>query len=154
MISIVGFKEWIAEQTITEMAFNKRKLEDKISGLEGPLNLHLIKVLKFKDEDNYLKHWKDIQNWIDDIQDWDYNSSGRKFTQKQYYNLLFVEPVTGINNISYLTNKYKGRLRDYTNLPVLNSDEEVMKTLHAFHVDLSTRLSKNDAWNISETYIY
>ena len=44
------FREYLAALMLNEMVFNKKKMEEKISSLEIQINLHLIKLLRYKDE--------------------------------------------------------------------------------------------------------
>ena len=73
------FREYLAALMLNEMAFNKKKMEEKISSLENQINLHLIKLLRYKDDTNKQKHINDIMTWLIDIQDMDFGKAGRFF---------------------------------------------------------------------------
>ncbi len=52
------------EEFLYEMAFDRNKAEERITGLGCPIVMHLIKVVRYNDPLNNRKHIVDIQNWL------------------------------------------------------------------------------------------
>ena len=141
------FREWISSLMLNEMAFSKRVMEDKIRNLENQINLHLIKILRYKDNTNKQKHINDVMNWLIDIQDYDFGKAGRKFSKELYFKLLFEEPITDEDNILYLKNKEKGKLKSYSSLEKIRTEKEVMYLIWKIHKQIAEHLSKNEIFD-------
>ena len=47
------------DDIISEMAFDRKTVMRKIDGLEKLINLHLIKIIRYKDDLNFDKHIND-----------------------------------------------------------------------------------------------
>ena len=141
------FREYLAALMLNEMAFNKKKMEEKISSLENQINLHLIKLLRYKDDTNKQKHINYIMMWLIDIQDMDFGKAGRKFSKELYFKLLFEEPITSEDNIQYLKNKEKGKLKSYSNLEKIRTEKEVMYLLWKIHKQIALHLSRNEIFD-------
>ncbi len=141
------FREMIADLLLSEMAFNKKKMEEKISSLEPQINLHLIKLLRYEDDLNKQKHINDIMTWLIDIQDLDFGKAGRKFSKELYFKLLYEDPITSDNNIQYLKNKEKGKLKSYQNLKKIRTESEVMSLLYKIHKQIASYLSRNEIFD-------
>src|SRR5574344_668775 len=87
---------------ITEMAFDRKTVMKKIDGLEKPLNLHLIKIIRYKDDLNFYKHLKDIIQWLEDIQELDVGKINKKLPEKEYFKLLFSNRFTNETNSKHI----------------------------------------------------
>ena len=137
---------------ITEMAFDRKTVIKKIDGLEKPLNLHLIKIIRYKDDLNFEKHLKDVKNWLVQIQKMDVGKKNKKLPEKEYFKLLFTQPFTDATNIKRIQDYEKSDLKDYLKLPRIRSEQETVELLFVIHKEIAKRLSNNDIWDI-EDYI-
>ena len=152
MISFIEFlAERLQDTTIFEMAFDKRTMENKIRGLEQPINLHLIKLIRYTDEINARKHINDIVNWLEDIQDLDFNKKGKKFSKELYYKLLFEEPFTDALNEKYLISLERRKLNDYISLPRKHSLQETLIILEKTQKEIAKLLSEDSISDIVYT---
>jgi hypothetical protein len=144
-----SFREFIADLLLVEMAFDKKTMENKISALENQINLHLIKIIRYDDELNRQKHINDVMNWLEQIQDLDFNKKNNKFSKDLYFKLLFKEPFTDSSNITLLKNwESRGSLKDYLDLPRKKTEEETMFILENLHIEISKLLSRNEIYDI------
>jgi hypothetical protein len=139
--------EFFADCMLNEMAFNKKVMEDKIRALEPQINLHLIKILRYKDDINKQKHINDIMTWLVDIQELNFNKAHRKFSKELYFKLLFTEPVTDEYNIQYIKDKEKGRLKSYSTLPKIRTEQETLYMMCKLHKEIADCLSKNEIFD-------
>ena len=135
---------------ITEMAFDRKTVIKKIDGLEKPLNLHLIKIIRYKDDLNFEKHLKDIVQWLRDIQELDVGKKDKKLPEKEYFKLLFTNRFTDNTNTKYIKDLEKGSLSDYKSLDRIRTEEETIRMLYDIHKNISKKLAKNDIWDIEE----
>ena len=137
---------------ITEMAFDRKTVIKKIDGLEKLINLHLIKIIRYKDEVNFEKHLKDIINWLIDIQEMDVSKKHKKLPEKDYFKLLFTNRFTDSNNAKHIDELEKGSLREYKNLTRIRTTEETININFKIQKEIAKRLSINDIFDI-EDYI-
>lgn len=122
-----------------EMAFSRKDIEGKITSLSLPIVKHLIKVLKWQDDQKYDKHLKDINSWIYDIQGF-YIKGNRKPNQYDYFNWMFEDVVRDERTCS----RYIKGLHQYHSLPVIRTDEEVFNMIKAILYNVSFDLHIND----------
>lgn len=155
MIKLPSLEEFLSRRIedtpIFEMAYNRKKILDVIRGLQNPINEHLIKILKYKDNTNINKHINDLETWLYDIQDMDFLKANKKLKSKDYFLVLCEEPMTSVNNIQYIINKEKGKLRKYKDLEKIRTTEEVMILLFELHKIIAKDLANN---SISDFFIY
>ena len=135
---------------ITEMAFDRKTVIKKIDGLEKPLNLHLIKIIRYHDYVNFNKHLKDIVQWLRDIQELDVGKKDKKLPEKEYFKLLFTNRFTDETNSKHIKDLEKGSLSDYISLNRIRTEEETIKILYDIHKIISKKLSQNDIWDIEK----
>ena len=76
----------------------------------------------WEDISNYDKHIKDINNWLFDVQDVVIKPKSKSFKSQQYYTFLFEEQIKSKEDVS---KKINGKLQNYHNLKVINTDEDV-----------------------------
>lgn len=75
---------------ILEMAEPKRHVEQIITGLEDPLNEHLIELVGFEFSPELRQHFRqELDTWLDKIQRLRMKPNNRTDTPKFYYDLLF-----------------------------------------------------------------
>lgn len=145
------FNEFLADLLFFEMAFDKKTMENKIRGLEQPINIHLVKLIRYQDKINKQKYVNDVMTWLADIQDLNFNKKDRKFSKDLYFKLLFKEPITDSENISYIKNLEARRLRDYSSLPRMHTELETLRILENLHQEISKLLSQNAIFDIEST---
>ena len=124
---------------ITEMAFDRKTVIRKIDGLEKPINLHLIKIIRYEDESNFNKHLKDVIQWLRDIQELDVGKKDKKLTEKEYFKLLFTNRFTDETNSKHIKDLEKGSLSDYKSLQRIRTEEETIKVLYDIHKIISKK---------------
>ena len=146
MIKLTSIKDFMST-FLFEMVFERKVIFDKIRGLENQINLHLIKIIRYEDEQNFQKHINDLETWLIDIQDLDFRKANNKLKQQDYFNLLFTEPITNVDNIQYIKNKEKGKLKKYRNLKRFKTEQETLYILEKLHKEMSYLLSKNDIYD-------
>lgn len=93
MISITEFVK-----TLKEHALKRKKVMQKIDSLQFPIAKHLIKIAIFPNSQE-TRHWqKEVLNWFIDIDMMDVKGQAR-LKEKQYFELLYKEPLTPLNVI-------------------------------------------------------
>ena len=138
---------------ITEMAFDRKTVMKKIDGLEKPLNLHLIKIIRYKDDLNFYKHLKDIIQWLEDIQELDVGKINKKLPEKEYFKLLFSNRFTNETNSKHIKDLEKGSLKAYKDLERIRTEEETIKILFNIHKIIAKKLADNDIHDIDEVIV-
>ena len=123
-----------------------KDLED----LEDQINLHLVKIIRYKDDLNFEKHLKDVKNWLVQIQKMDVGKKNKKLHEKEYFKLLFTQPFTDATNIKRIQNYEKSDLKDFSKLPRVRSEQETVELLFKIHKEIAKRLSNNDIWDIED----
>ena len=137
----------LQETKLFEMAFKRKKLIEKIEGLQNPINEHLLKIILFDDKVNFSKHVNDLETWLLDIQEMDFLSSNKKLKSKDHFNTLFIEPISNDSNVQYIENKLRGKLKKYSKLPRRRSNEEAIIILYNLHKEISKLLSRNEIYD-------
>ena len=138
---------------ITEMAFDRKTVMKKIDGLEKPLNLHLIKIIRYKDDINFSKHLKDIKTWLVTIQKLDVGKKDKKLSEKEYFKLLFEQPFTDNTNSKRILNYEKSDLKHYLNLPRIRDEKETVQMLYTIQKIIAKKLANDDIWDIDEVIV-
>lgn len=139
---------------LIEMAFDRKTAFKKIRSLQEPINNHLMKILKYKDDINFNKHIKDIDKWFLSIQKINVKKFNTKLSKNVYFKLLFEEPFTNKKDITSFNKIINRTLKNYNNLIVLRNNEEVLKLIYNIQKLASILLSndefmdfKTDIWN-------
>ena len=135
---------------ITEMAFDRKTVIRKVEDLEDQINLHLVKIIRYKDDLNFEKHLKDVKNWLVQIQKMDVGKKNKKLPEKEYFKLLFTQPFTDATNIKRIQDYEKSDLKDCSKLPRIRSEQETVELLFKIHKEIAKRLAKNNIWDIGE----
>jgi hypothetical protein len=77
------------------MAYSKRKAEQIVTGLEDPINQHLLKLLAF--EGGPRDHWiAELDAWCSRIGGIVWTRTNRPFDRGFYRRILFDEPAGGV----------------------------------------------------------
>ena len=153
---MISFKEYMIEQSlITEMALPRKIIIDKIRNLEEIINLHLIKILAFKDDINLNRHLSDIDSWFQSIQRLECKGTKNgNLTKELYFELLFSEPFTSKNNTKQVTETISRRLKEYKNLPRTKlQDEEILFRIYDIQKDVSLLLSNRSLEDFKDLYL-
>ena len=138
---------------ITEMAFNRKTVIRKIEDLEDQINLHLVKIIRYKDDVNFSKHLKDIKNWLVSIQKLDVGKKDKKLPEKEYFKLLFEQPFTDNTNSKRILNYEKSDLKHYSNLPRIRDEKETVQMLYTIQKIIAKKLANDDIWDIDEVIV-
>lgn len=127
---------YLIEDFFYEMAYDRKKMEEKISGIAPELVMHYIKVLCFPKHESYI-HWlREIESWMDSISLMHMKTKNGRFKLEKYFDLLYKEPVTKISDYTKLIRKKFGEL-PYT-------DEQIDKKLRIFVATFSEQFSKGE----------
>jgi hypothetical protein len=124
-------------QYLYEMARVRAKTEEKIRNYCKPITNHVIKLLKWRDDYNYKKHLEDIDVYIHRVSEYKYQKKKRPDTTT-YYELLFEDRISDLN---YLSGIIKYDLKNYHELPVIRSDEQVYEIMKKIMWNIASDLS-------------
>jgi hypothetical protein len=95
----------ILRQPATAMAYYKKKAEAVITGLERPINDHLLKLVAVTGNDR--EHWKAaLAGWLDEVAEIRLRGTKRPANEAFYFRCLFDEPFGGVE-----VENVAGRLR-------------------------------------------
>jgi hypothetical protein len=117
---------------LPEMAYGKRKAELIVTGLEDPINVHLIKLLAVADGARADAHWRhELVTWLTKIARIRLKPSGRPAPAPFYYRILFDEPYGGteLANVGAQLGLLR---RDHALRPDVDA-AEIVRRLAAFH---------------------
>ena len=97
------------------MAYPKRYVEHIITGLEDPLNQHLVKLIGFDFAPELREHFRqECEAWLDKIQRLRMKPNNRTGPAKFYYDLLYDYPFGGVeiqnmrSVMDFITRRYPG----------------------------------------------
>jgi len=93
--------EILATQPLLEMSYSRKKAETVITGLEKPINDHLLRLLVV--DDDQVNHWVDeLLEWLDEVAEIRLKPDNRPGPASFYYRILFDDPFggTGTTNIA------------------------------------------------------
>jgi len=94
----------LGHDTEPHMSFRERKAEAEITGLERPINDHLIKLLAVRLDTlppQTAEHWRrELCSWLDDIADIRLKPHDRPASRDFYYRILFDERFGGVEELN------------------------------------------------------
>ena len=123
---------------LQEMAYTQKKAERVITGLERPLNDHLLR-LWIDPESSQRQQWlMDLVNWIDEIGEIVLRPGNNRPPHIFYYKLLFFEPFGGGAEIPNLLRRLRRLQRQGFCLRDDIEPEALLHRLRTFHRDLSS----------------
>lgn len=131
-----------------EMAYRRRDIESKITGLSDPISEHLIKILMWEDPQNNNKHINDVNKWFYSIQRL-YIKGNKKPTQTDYFNWMFNDVIKDEHTFDLMV---KG-LHEYHHLPKIRKNSEVFNTIKNIFYQISYDLPLNKFVDLRH-YIY
>jgi hypothetical protein len=94
--------EIFSAEPLPVMSYSRKKAESVITGLEKPVNDHLLKLLVVEDDQNS-EHWtKELLEWLDEVAEIRLKPGNQAGPASFYYRILFDEPFggTGVVNIA------------------------------------------------------
>jgi hypothetical protein len=123
---------------LLEMAYTQKKAERVITGLERPINDHLLKLWTISDSlarDNWIDS---LVNWIDEISEIVLRPTNARPPHIFYYKLLFFEPFGGGSGIPNLLRRLRRLHRDGFPVQTEIVPDALLTRLQVFHRDLSS----------------
>jgi hypothetical protein len=130
----------MAIQGVLEMAYPKRYVEHIITGLEDPLNQHLVKLIGFDFAPELREHFRqECEAWLDKIQRLRMKPNNRTGPVKFYYDLLYDYPFGGVE-IQNMRSVMDFVTRRYPGVQTTKTPEEMVEWLRNFHTSLAERL--------------
>lgn len=128
----------IMRQPVVEMAYRKRKAEAVITGLEKPINTHLLKLLAVPAgpvREANLAHWKgELVNWLDEVAEIRLKPDNRPGPPGFYFGILFDEPFGG-SEAAGVASRLKRLARGPEAVPIRGDLDpaDVAERLRGFH---------------------
>src|SRR3954453_16595324 len=127
-------------QDVLEMAYPKRYVEHIITGLEDPLNQHLVKLIGFDFAPELREHFlQECEAWLDKIQRLRMKPNNRTGPPKFYYDLLYDNPFGGVK-IKNMRSVMDFIPRRYPGVRATKAPEELVDWLRSFHTTVAERL--------------
>jgi hypothetical protein len=88
-------RDLLASDVLLEMAYTQKKAERIITGLEKPINDHLLRLWTNPEAPEREVWLTDLFNWIEEIAEIVLRPTYTRAPQTFYYKLLFFEPFGG-----------------------------------------------------------
>jgi len=130
----------MATQDVLEMAYPKRYVEHIITGLEDPLNQHLIKLVGFDFAPELREHFRqECEASLDKIQRLRMKPNNQTGPVKFYYDLLYDYPFGGVE-VQNMRSVMDFVTRRYPGVRATKTPEEIIEWLQRFHTTLAARL--------------
>jgi hypothetical protein len=86
--------EILTRTPLQEMSYSRKKAESVITGLEKPINDHLLKLLVV--ETGEREHWiVELLEWLDEVAEIRLKPDHRLGPKSFYYRIMFDEPFGG-----------------------------------------------------------
>jgi hypothetical protein len=123
---------------LLEMAYTQKKAERVITGLEKPINDHLLKLWTVSGSSDREGWIDNLVNWIDEIGEIVLRPTNARPPHIFYYKLLFFEPFGGGAGISNLLRRLRRLHREGCAVQIDIAPDELLTRLQAFHRDLSS----------------
>ena len=134
----VELHELLDSGVLLEMAYTQKKAERVITGLEKPINDHLLKLWTISDS---VEHgvWIDrLVNWIDEIGEIVLRPTNARPPHIFYYKLLFFEPFGGGSGLPNMLRRLRRLHREGFPVRLDIAPDALLLRLQAFHRDLSS----------------
>jgi hypothetical protein len=134
-------KELLASDVLLEMAYTQKKAERVITGLEKPINDHLLKLWTNPRSSEREIWMTDLLNWIEEIAEIILRPTNTRPPHIFYYKLLFFEPFGGGAEVPNMLRRLRRLDRRGFHVQVDVAPEDLLKRLRAFHRDLASLCS-------------
>ncbi len=129
----MGLAEVLAVQSGLKMAYSQKKAESVITGLEKPINDHLLKLWTMP-ESEHRDHWlNELANWVDEVGEIILKPKYRRPTADFYYRILFDEPFGGAE-LANVTSRLKRLQRQGYMFTTPLSPADLIDRLRQFHI--------------------
>lgn len=135
------------ETALFEMAFDRKEAIRKFQNLDFQIKKHLLKIVAFKDGENYHHHCHELNNWLDDLNDTKWNRTQR-LNKDVIMNCLWMGPLGhGIEAVKEPIEKW---VKNHTYVVPRNglSYHQIYELLFRIYDEMSFDLSKGDVNNI------
>ena len=131
----------MSQAELAEMSYSQQKAESIITGLEDPLNQHLIKLVGFQFAPEPRVHFKqEVRTWLRKIQRLRIKPNNRTASTEFYFGILFDEPFGGVE-VPNMRSIMEEIAEQYPGVATLKTAEEMVAWLRTFHTGLAQRLS-------------
>src|ERR1700742_4498853 len=121
-----------------EMAYTQKKTERVVTGLEKPINDHLLKLWIISDSSDREIWIRNLINWIDEIGEIVFRPNNARPSHTFYYKLLFFEPFGGGSGIPNLLRRLRRLHREGFPAQTDVVPDTLLTRLQMFHRDLSS----------------
>lgn len=128
----------LASDVLLEMAYTQKKAERVITGLEKPINDHLLKLWTIPGSPNRQVWINDLVNWIDEIAEIVLRPTNTRPPHIFLYKLLFFEPFGGGAEIPNILRRLRRLHRQGFQVQIDVSPDALIQRLRAFHRDFSS----------------
>jgi hypothetical protein len=132
--------EILSTQPLLEMSYSRKKAETVITGLEKPINDHLLKLLVV--DDDHVNHWVDeLLEWLDEVAEIRLKPDNKPGPAAFYYRILFDEPFggTGTTNVARRIRRLE---RQGDNVRMGTDLDTVVGRLRKFHQTFADACSR------------
>ena len=129
-------------EDLMEMSVRKKKAEQIVSGLEQPINLHLLKLLGCQAGPALREHWKrELETWLLRIAAMTLKPDNTPIPAKTVYRWLYDETFGGSEqrNVNMMLHFLA---RDYPRNDVATA--AIVTQLRTIHEQLAERIAQND----------
>jgi hypothetical protein len=131
-------QDLLASDVLLEMAYTQKKAERIITGLEKPINDHLLKLWTSPASLEREVWIADLCNWIEEIAEIVLRPTNTRPPHVFYYKLLFFEPFGGGAEIPNILRRLRRLDRRGFHMQSDISPDALLKRLRAFHRDLAS----------------
>jgi hypothetical protein len=131
-------QDLLASDVLLEMAYTQKKAERIITGLEKPINDHLLKLWTSPASLEREVWIVDLCNWIEEIAEIVLRPTNTRPPHVFYYKLLFFEPFGGGAEIPNILRRLRRLDRRGFHMQSDISPDALLKRLRAFHRDLAS----------------
>ena len=109
--------EILSTQPLPVTSYSRKKAESVITGLEKPINDHLLKLLVVDNDQNREHLTEELLEWLDEVAEIRFKPDNKSGPASFYYRILFDEPFggTGVVNIARRIRRFERqgyRMRD------------------------------------------
>jgi hypothetical protein len=127
--------EILTRTPLEEMSYSRKKAEAVITGLEKPVNDHLLKLLVV--ELGEREHWiAELLEWLDEIAEIRLKPDHRPGPRSFYYRIMFDEPFGGAETEN-ITRRVRRIARQGYAVRRDADLENVAESLRSFHEDFA-----------------
>ena len=130
---------------LSEMAYSKQEISNKLMDISLPILSHIIKVLRYDDVQNYDKHIGDMdRNWFNKIKYPNMkiktHKGAKPLSEELYFHHLFSGRIDDISDVVRICNELDNK--GYSDYQILMSHEEIFDKLKFVMTEVSKELSE------------